>query len=128
MSAAHRIAVLALVALFAVQFAWHVPDPRAGWLGAGVYSLPLLWVGLLVAARRHAAFFWAGVLALPYLCHGIAEAFAVPADRPMAVAEAALAGFLALAVSWDGMRARRAKRRAATDPAAEARPGRGPTV
>jgi uncharacterized membrane protein len=128
MSAAHRAAVAALVALFVLQFAWHAPDPRAGWLGAAVYSLPLLWVGLLVAARRHGAFFWAGVLALPYLCHGIAEAFAVPADRPMAIAEAALAGFLALAVSWDGMRARRAQRRAGKAPAADAQPGRGPTV
>lgn len=128
MSTAHRVAVAALVALLALQFAWHVPDARAGWLGAAVYSLPLLWVALLVAARRHAAFFWTGVIALPYFCHGIAEGFAVPADRRVAVAEAALAGILALAVSWDGMRARRAQRRAAARPAPDAGPGDGPTV
>jgi uncharacterized membrane protein len=125
-SRAHRLAVATLVALFVLQFAWHAPQ-RTGWLGAAVYSLPLLWVGLLVAARRHGAFFWAGVLALPYFCHGVAEAFAVPADRWMAVAESLLAGTLALAVSWDGLRARRARRRAAANDAS-AGPGAGPAV
>jgi uncharacterized membrane protein len=126
-SRAHRLAVAMLVALVALQFAWHAPQPT-GWLGAAVYALPLLWVGLLVAARRHGAFFWTGVLALPYFCHGIAEAFAVPPDRWMAVAEALLAGALALAVSWDGLRARRARRRAAPGDAPTAGPGAGPTV
>ena len=127
MSRAHRIATAALAALVALQFAWHATG-ATGWLGAAVYALPLLWVALLVAARRRGAFFWAGVLALPYLCHGVAEAFASPPDRVPAVVEAALAAVLAVAVSWDGLRARGAQRRATAGDAAADRAGPGPTV
>jgi uncharacterized membrane protein len=108
---ARRAAVACIAGLLFVQFAWHGPGPAGDWLAAAVYALPLLWLSLLVAARRRGAFFWAGVLALPYLCHGVAEAWAAPADRLPAIAEAVLAAALALCVSWDGLRARRAARR-----------------
>jgi uncharacterized membrane protein len=110
---AQRAAVACIAGLVLVQFAWHGPGTGGDWLAAAVYALPLLWLALLVAARRRGAFFWAGVLALPYLCHGVAEAWAAPADRLPALAESVLAGALALCVSWDGLRARRAARRAA---------------
>ena len=107
MTAARRAAVVALLALAATQWLWHGTT-----LAAAVYSLPLLLLGLLLASRRPNGWFWAGVLALPYLVHGSVEAFASPAHRAPALAEALLAGSLVVAVSWDGMRARFAGKRA----------------
>jgi uncharacterized membrane protein len=103
---ARRAALGALAGLLVVQLLWH-----GATLVAAVYALPLLLLALLLASRRRDGWFWAGVLALPYLCHGVAEAWAAPADRAPAIAEAVLAGFLALLVSWDGMRARFAAKR-----------------
>ena len=101
MTHAQRAAAAALVALVAVQWLWH-----GATLAAGVYSLPLLLLGLLLASRRSHGWFWVGVLALPYFVHGTVEAFASPAHRAPALAETVLAGSLVLLVSWDGMRAR----------------------
>lgn len=106
MTQAHRAAAAALMALVAVQWLWH-----GATLAAGVYSLPLLLLGLLLASRRPHGWFWVGVLALPYLVHGAVEALASPIHRAPASAEALLAGSLVLLVSWDGMRARFASKR-----------------
>ncbi len=106
MTPAHRAAVAALLALVVVQWLWHGVT-----LAAAVYSLPLLLLGLLLASRRPQGWFWAGVLALPYLVHGTVEAVASPVHRGPALAEALLAAALAVLVSWDGMRARFAGKR-----------------
>jgi uncharacterized membrane protein len=110
---ARRVALVAVAGLLLVQWLWH-----GATLAACVYALPLLLLALLLASRRPDGWFWAGVLALPYLCHGIAEAWAAPPQRAPAIAEALLAAVLALAVSWDGMRARFAGKRGG-----DARPG-----
>jgi uncharacterized membrane protein len=117
LSRAHRLALACIAGLLLVQYAWHATGSGGSVLAASVYALPLLWLALLVAARRRGAWFWAGVLALPYLCHGVAEAWASTTQRLPALAEATLATLLAVAVSWDGLRARRAARRAAPPPA-----------
>ena len=106
MTPARRAALAALLALVAAQWFWH-----GATLATAVYALPLLLLGLLLASRRPHGWFWAGVLALPYLVHGTVEAFASPAHRAPALAEALFAGALALLVSWDGMRARFAGKR-----------------
>jgi uncharacterized membrane protein len=108
-SGPRRVALGAWTLLLALQFGWHA----MGW-GAAVgspvsglvHALPLLVVGLLFALRRPAAWTWAGIMALLYFCHGVAEAWATPAERLPALAETALSVLLVFSVSWDGMRAR----------------------
>jgi uncharacterized membrane protein len=115
MSLSQRYAALGIVALFALQFLWHgflLPSGLASsWLIAGLYTLPILpAVILLLFAHRRAAY-WGAVAALLYFSHGVMEAWADPAARPLALAEVALSVWLILAYGWDGLQARMAKRK-----------------
>jgi uncharacterized membrane protein len=110
-SGSSRTACLALVlALLALQWLWHGRTAAGSGSGgitfAAVMSLPLaLLAGGLVLGRPSARF-WAGVAALFYFCHGLAEAWAISASRVEGLVEAALAVSLVVASSWDGLRAR----------------------
>ena len=114
MSPSARQAALGIVALLALQLLWHgVLLPSAGgarWLVVALFSLPLLPSLLLLLGRRPSAVFWGGVASLFYFCHGITEAWAVAEARPVALAEIALAVWVIVMGSWDGMKARFSKR------------------
>jgi uncharacterized membrane protein len=113
MSGARKFAALGVVALFALQLAWYLLLPPSGHSSALLlllFSLPLLPSLLLLIARKPSAIFWAGVAALFYFCHGMAEAWAVAQERPFALIEVALSLWIIVAGSWDGMRARFSKR------------------
>ena len=108
------LARFAFFALVLLQPAWHgwLHPPRTlpvGWAVA-IALLPLLLplAGLLL--RRSAAPFWAGLLSLPYFCHGVAEAWASPPERVLALAECVLALSVVLAVGMHGLALRRRAR------------------
>lgn len=114
MSLSRRYVVLGVLALLALQFFWQAfllpPERASGVLVAVLLSLPLLPSLLLFLARRPSATFWAGVASLFYFCHGVTEAWTVPPARPVALSEAALAVWVVVASSWEGLKARRTKR------------------
>ena len=114
MSAALRINIACVLALLALQAAWHA---LVRWPGGNLGLLVLL--GVPVAAvllmhllRRPSARFWTGVVALLTFCHGITEAWTLPGARIPGLAEAALSALAVTSASWDGMRARFGARRA----------------
>ena len=117
MSVAGRVAAAAIVAMAALQLAWHgVLSPASGggrWPVAVFFLLPLLPALALLLARHRRAAFWGALAALLYFCHGIMVAWSAPADRAPALAEVALSVVLIAAASWDGVRARFRRRPAA---------------
>ena len=114
MSAASRLAAAAIVALFALQLAWHgwlSPPVRAeAWPVALFFALPILPALLLVTLGHRRAGFWGAVAALVYFSHGVMAAWSTPGELWLGLAQAALSTVLVLAASWDGMRARFGKR------------------
>lgn len=116
MTAAQRTAGVAILAMAVLQFAWHgvlaPPASVSPWLLAAVFAAPLLPALVLLAGRSPRAPFWGALAALLYFCHGVMIAWAVPAERTLALVETALAATLIVAASWDGMRGRFARRSA----------------
>ncbi|GIX35245.1 MAG: hypothetical protein KatS3mg126_1024 [Lysobacteraceae bacterium] len=114
---AARLARLLLWGLVVLQAVWYLAlDPPAivpAWLALSLAWLPLLPAVLLQLRGARTAPFWSGVLALPYFCHGVMEAWAVPALRLPGLLEAIVASALVLAVGADGLQRRRAARQAA---------------
>ncbi|MBP8080738.1 MAG: DUF2069 domain-containing protein, partial [Arenimonas sp.] len=80
------------------------------WIVVVLFSLPLLPSLLLLVARRPSAVFWGGVAALLYFSHGITEAWTVEQARPLALAQIALAVWVIVMGSWEGLKARFSKR------------------
>ena len=78
--------------------------------------LPILPALVLFALRHRRATFWAAVAALLYFCHGITEAWVDRSVWPLGLAEAALAAWVVVTASWDGMRARFARKAPAPPP------------
>jgi uncharacterized membrane protein len=111
---AGRLAAAAIVALAALQVAWHAwlapPASTAPWAMAVAFALPLAPALVLLAARHRRAAFWGAVAALLYFSHGVMVAWATPAERGLGLAQAALAAALIVAAGWDGLRARFARR------------------
>ena len=89
----YRLGRLAWFALIVLQLAWYgwlfPPQviPRA--LVLGLTVIPLL-LPLLALRDLRRALLWVGILSLFYFCHGIAEAWSAPAERPLALVEVAL--------------------------------------
>ena len=110
MSIAGRVAAAAVVAMAALQLAWHGwLAPAAGgahWAVAAFFLLPLLPALVLLPARHRRAPFWGALAALLYFCHGVMVAWAAPEQRALGVAEAMLSAVLIVAASWDGLRRR----------------------
>jgi uncharacterized membrane protein len=82
-----RIGLLAWAALLALQMAWyawlapsHTLPPAAA---LGIAVIPLL-LPLPALRRPRRALLWAGMLALFYFCHGVAEAWSAPGERTLA--------------------------------------------
>ena len=112
-----RIALAAWAALLLLQLAWHgwwfPARDMPAWLAPAAAAIPLL---LPLAAWRRGlrrALLWTGILCLFYFCHGVAEAWAAPRERPLAWLEIALAVLLIGALGLGGWPRRR---RAAVSP------------
>lgn len=107
---AQRYLAGALGALAALFVGWSATraDPLSGLL---VFALPpaLLAITALRGWRR--AGFTAAVLALLWFSHGVMLAWAEPAQRLLALAEAMLALLVMHAACLPGIRARRERRR-----------------
>ena len=97
-----------LVALAALQVAWHawlappVRVPLA--LVLGVALAPFVPVAIAAMRDARRGLFWGGVVALPYFCHGVMEAWAAPEVRALAWVELLLAAGIVLAVGIAGLR------------------------
>ncbi|MDA3914615.1 DUF2069 domain-containing protein [Oleiagrimonas sp.] len=89
---------IGLIVLQPLWHAWLVPNPHDP-LGAVLLLalLPLL-LPLLAVRRPGRALLWAGIVALFYFCHGVAEAWAIPAERVPAVLEIILSLMLILSL------------------------------
>lgn len=91
----HKLGLVAWAALALLQPIWHgwlfpLASPTATWWILGITLVPLLLP--LIALRRGVtrALLWVGILALFYFCHGVAEAWSVPAERALAIIEVVL--------------------------------------
>jgi uncharacterized membrane protein len=115
-SAAPRIASVAIVALFLLQLAWHAwlspPTQAEPWPVAVFFALPILPALLLALLRHRRAGFWGALAALLYFSHGVMAAWASPGELWLGLLQATLSATLVVAASWDGMLGRFNKRRA----------------
>jgi uncharacterized membrane protein len=119
MTLAHRWTVLGVFALVALQFLWHgwlAPPRGPGWVLAAIASLPLLAALALYLPRGRGAAVASGMVALLYFAHGVTEAWADPEVRTLALLEAGLATWVVFCSSWDGLRARLARKPPAAPP------------
>ncbi|MGH8234616.1 MAG: DUF2069 domain-containing protein [Rhodanobacteraceae bacterium] len=110
---ARRIGFAAWVALALLQIVWHawlLPPPRMPVAVALAIALIPLALPLLYWRTPQRALIAAGMVSLFYFCHGVAEAWSVPAQRPLAWIEIVLAVALVLSC------ARKPRRRAAPNP------------
>ena len=114
MSAASRLAAAAILALFALQLAWHgwlSPPAKADpWPVAIFFALPILPALVLVLLRHRRAGYWGALAALLYFSHGVMAAWSTPGELWLGLLQAALSAVLVVTASWDGMRARFGKR------------------
>ena len=113
MSPASRINLACVLALLALQVAWH---GTGAWPGGTMallvlFGAPLAGVLVLHVLRRRSARFWTAVVALLTFCHGVVEAWTVPAALLPGLSEAAISALAVGSASWDGMKARFGKRR-----------------
>ncbi|WP_372018890.1 DUF2069 domain-containing protein [Pseudoxanthomonas sp. 10H] len=104
-----RLAGVALLALAALFVAWF-HDDRHAVAALLVFAVPplLLAVPTLRGGRRAA--FWAGVLALFWFSHGVMVAWTRPGEALFAWGEIVLSLLVIGATSWNGLRARFARR------------------
>jgi uncharacterized membrane protein len=90
---AQRVGVAAWAALALLQIIWHawLLPPAIMPIGVAltIALLPLA-VPLLYWRAPRRALLLAGMLGLFYFCHGVAEAWAAPRERTLALIEAAL--------------------------------------
>lgn len=112
MRAMDSLARICLFGLLLVQPLWHglaLAPLWPRWLVVLLAMLPLALPVAGVLLGRPRALFWAGLVALGYFCHGVAEAWASPPDRVPAMVQLTLALALVLAVGGGGWLRRRAR-------------------
>jgi uncharacterized membrane protein len=112
---ARRWCALGSGAMVVLHALWHgfLAPPATDVMARGVFLLfvlPILPALVLFSLRHRHAPFWAAVAALLYFCHGIMEAWTDRSVWPLGLAEAALATWIVVTASWDGMRARFGRR------------------
>jgi uncharacterized membrane protein len=113
-SVARRWCALGSVALLALQPLWHAwlaPATSMPMLATALGVVPIVPALVLFALGHRRAPFWAAAAALLYFSHGVMEAWVDRTVWPLGVAQAALAAWVVVTASWDGMRARMAARR-----------------
>ena len=118
MSRASRLAAVAIIALLGLQWLWHAwlaPPQSQAWAMALFFSLPILPAAVLLGFGHRRAGFWGALAALVYFSHGVMAAWADPGVTWLALAQVLIASLLVVSASWDGVRGRFAKRRAAPD-------------
>jgi uncharacterized membrane protein len=96
---ARRIGMIAWAALALLQVIWHAwLLPPARMPTAVALAIALIPLALPLACWRHPqkALLAAGMVALFYFCHGVTEAWTVPAERTLACMEILLAVVLIL--------------------------------
>lgn len=96
---AQRIGIAAWLALALLQVAWHawlLPPSRMPIAVALLVALLPLALPLAYWRKPQKALIAAGMVALFYFCHGVAETWTVPAERALAGIEIALAVVLVL--------------------------------
>ena len=95
-----RIGFAAWAALALLQIVWHawlLPPARMPIAVALIFGLLPLAIPLLYWRTPVRALLLAGMICLFYFCHGVAEAYAAPAERVFACIEIALAVIVILA-------------------------------
>ena len=95
-----RIGFTAWAALALLQIAWHawlLPPARMPIAAALLIALLPLAIPLLYWRTPARALLLAGMVCLFYFCHGVAEAYAAPAERVFAGIEIVLAVVVILA-------------------------------
>jgi len=114
MSLSKRWAALGIIALALYQVLWHcvlaTPDKAPAWIITLLFALPLIPVCILILIKHRTFAFWGGALALFYFSHGVMEAWAVRELWPLGMGEALISVWVIIASSWDGMKARFAKK------------------
>ncbi|MBS0575808.1 MAG: DUF2069 domain-containing protein [Proteobacteria bacterium] len=111
---ARALALGGILALLLLQWRWHAqiapPTAAAPALLVALYCLPMLpCLWLLLRGDRRAPLVGA-IAALLYFCHGVMFAVGVPALRGPALIETALSLVVIVAASWNGLRARLARK------------------
>ena len=106
---------LGCAAMVVLHGMWHgfLAPPPTPLLARVVFLLsvlPILPALVLFSLHHRRAPFWAAVAALLYFCHGITEAWTEPGVWPLGLAEAAVAVWIVVTSSWDGIRARFARK------------------
>lgn len=89
---------IGLIVLQPVWHLWLAPDPHVPLAAMLVLSLVPLLLPLLAIRRPPRALLWAGIVALFYFSHGVAEAWSVPAERLPAIVQIGLSLLLILAL------------------------------
>jgi len=114
MTLSKRWTVLGIFSLLAYQVFWHYliapPEKIAAWLVTLLFVLPLIPVCAVVVLKHRTFAFWSGTIALFYFCHGVTEAWTLREIWPLGIGEAAICVWVIMASSWDGMKARFAKK------------------
>lgn len=110
-TASERGLIVALLALAALYVGWF-RDDRHLLAALVVFALPPVLMAVLVVARRRHAAFWSGVIALLWFCHGVTAAWVHPHERGWAFAAIVLSLAIVLTASWPGLAARARQRRA----------------
>ncbi|GAB2491623.1 DUF2069 domain-containing protein [Arenimonas alkanexedens] len=115
MSAMARLAQASILALFALLVVWHgvlaPPQQAAPWAMVVFFCVPLFPALVLALLGHRRAGFWGALAALLYFSHGVMVAWTTPETRMLGLIEALLSTVLVVSASWDGLRARMAKRR-----------------
>ncbi len=89
------------IGLIVLQLVWHVwllPDAHSPMSAVLLLALAPLLLPLLAIRRPARALLWAGIVALFYFCHGVAEVWTIPAERLLATLEIAFSLLLILAL------------------------------
>lgn len=111
----HRLAKASLCLLAALILAWHLwiapPTRVPATMAAALHIAPLLPAFWLLLRRDRRAVFIGALAALILFCHGVSEAWSSPTTRWLAWTEVLLCLLVIFGASWDGLRARFAKRR-----------------
>ena len=108
MSTAHRILLLALLALALVYAAWFA---RTGeWVALAVFALPPALLALRLPRGGAGVALLAGVLALLWFAHAVMVAWTRPPDRAHAWLVVLLSLAIVFAASIPGLRARFGRR------------------
>jgi uncharacterized membrane protein len=111
---ARAFALGGILGLLLLQWRWHAmiapPVSAASWMLVAIYCLPMLPCLILLVLRRPAALLVGAIAALLYFCHGVMFAFGEPALRAPALTEVALSVIVVVAASWNGLRARFARK------------------